>query len=306
MPWRTWRPCPHTSLEGVALVIGAVLLTGCAERVAANASSLLDQAGRTLEHRLYVQELNNVARFLAEPEALPQYIRIQRGTIESRPEPKWSFGTDTYLSGSTRMAIVWEFSAVTDPGDLERMRLLFQWVTRRISLDEFERRWDEIRDQPEVGVDGKPLVGSSGRPVMGAAPRPISRDSSQDWYTTNENDAAGALDKGAYREVKVWIKDLRGASMFALAVQRAMPNSKRRRRRRGPVPEPDRRARRAHHRPRRRCAHPWWRSRARCGSGSPSSTTMDERDHPRAGHPDAHGFLAVIRVHAMVARARSR
>jgi hypothetical protein len=94
---------------------------------------------------------------------------VHRGTVESRPEPKWSLGTDTYLSGTTRMAIVWEFSAVTDPGDLERTRLLFQWATKHISSDEFERRWNEIRDQPELGTDGKPLFASTGRPVMGAA-----------------------------------------------------------------------------------------------------------------------------------------
>ncbi len=230
---------------GLTVVLGAVLLTGCA-KLAANASSLLDQAGRTLEHRLYLQELNNIARFLAEPEALPQYIRVQQGTVELRPEPKWSFGTDTYLSGSTRLAIVWEFAAVTDPGDLERMQLLFQWVTRRISFDEFEQRWDHIRDQAALGADGKSVVGSTGRPVMGAAVRPISRESSQDWYTTNEKEAVGELDRGEYRGVKVWIKDLRGASMFALAVQRAMLNTKRRLRRRGPAAEPDRRGRRAH------------------------------------------------------------
>jgi hypothetical protein len=214
----------------VALVVGATLLTGCAHEVAANAANLLDQAGRTLEQRQYVQELNNIARFLAEPEALPQYIRIHRGTIESRPEPKWSVGTDTYLSGSVRMAVTWEFSAVTDPGDLERMRLLFQWATRHISFDEFERRWNEIKDQPELGTDGKPLFASTGRPVMGAAPLPISEDSRWDWYTTNRREAAAGSDEGEFRGVKVWIKDIRGASLFALAVQRAIPNIKRRRR----------------------------------------------------------------------------
>jgi hypothetical protein len=232
IPRRAWRPCLHPSLGGLVLVIGAMVLTGCAQRVAANASSLLDQAGRTLERRLYVQELNNIARFLAEPEVMPQYIRLQRGTIESRPEPKWSIGTDTYLSGSTRTAIVWEFSVVTDPGDLERMRLLFQWATRHVDFDELQARWDEIRDQPELGADGKPLLGSGGRPALGAAPLPIARDSSRDWYTTSQSEAAGELGNGEYGSVKVWIKDFRGASMFALAVQRAMPNSKRRRRRR--------------------------------------------------------------------------
>jgi len=231
---------PRASL-GVVALIGAALLTGCAQRVVANAASLLDQAGRTLEQRQYVQELNNIARFMAEPEALPQYIRIHRGTVESRPEPKWSLGTDTYLSGSTRMAITWEFSAVTDPGDLERMRLLFQWATRHISFDEFERRWNEIRDQPELGTDGKPLVASTGRPVMGAAPLPISKDSRLDWYTTNRSEAAAGLDEGEFRGVKVWIKDIRGATMFALAVQRAIPNIKPRR-------NPRRRTLRAHRR----------------------------------------------------------
>jgi hypothetical protein len=224
--WKTWSPAPRASLGGGMLVIGAVLLTGCAPIIAANAANLLDQAGRTLEQRQYVQELNNVARFLVEPEALPQYIRVHRGTIELRPEPKWSLGTDTYISGSTRMAITWEISAVTDPGDIERMRLLFQWVTKHINLDDFERRWDAITDQPEFGPDAKQLFTSSGRPVMGAAPLPISTDSSRDWYTTNPHEAAAESDEGEYRDVKVWIKDIRGASMFALAVQRAMPNTK--------------------------------------------------------------------------------
>jgi len=212
----------RASLGAVALVIAAGLLTGCAQWAAEN---LLDQARRTLE-RQYVQELNNIARFLVEPEALPQHIRIHRGTMELRPEPKWSIGTDTYIGGSTKMAIVWEMSAVTDPGDVQRMRVLFQWVTKHISFDEFERRWDEVRDQPEFGADGKQRFETSGRPVMGAAPLPISRDTSRDWYTTNQKEAAAGLDKGEYRGVKVWIKEIRGASMFALAVQQAMPNTK--------------------------------------------------------------------------------
>jgi hypothetical protein len=222
----------RSSLGGVVLVIGGVLLTGCAHIVAENAASLLDQARRTLEHRQYVQELTNIARFLVEPEALPLYIRIQRTTVELRPQPKWSLGTDTYISSTLQMGIVWEISAVTDPGDTERMRLLFQWVTKRISLDELERRWDEIRDQPEFGTDGKQLFASNGRPVLGAAPLPISKDSSWDWYTTNQKEAVAELAEGEYRDMKVWVKDIRGASMFALAVERAIPNTKRRRRRR--------------------------------------------------------------------------
>lgn len=216
----------HASLGGVALVIGAGLLTGCAQRVAGVAANLLDQARRTLEQHQYVQELNNIAVFLVEPGALPQYIRIHRGTIESRPEPKWSLGTDTYIAGATKLAIVWEISAVTDPGDIQRMQLLFQWVTKHISFDEFARSWDEIRDQPEFGPDGKQLFESSGRPVMGAAPLPISRDTSRDWYTTNQKEAIAEMDKGEYRGGKVWIRDIRGASMFALAVQRTMRNTK--------------------------------------------------------------------------------
>jgi len=221
IPRREGSPYPRASLGGVVLAIGAVLLTGCAQRVAANYASLFDQAGRTLAQRQYVQELNNIARFLVEPEALPQYIRLHRGTIEARPEPKWSLGTDTYVSDTTRMAIVWEISLVIDPGDLERMRLLFQWVTKYIGLEEFERRWDEVKDRPEFGTDGKPLFGSNGRPLMGAAPRPISEDSTRNWYTTDPTEAAAGLDQGEYRAVKVWVKDLRGAALFALAVQRA-------------------------------------------------------------------------------------
>lgn len=135
------------------------------------------------------------------------------------------------------MAAVWEISAVT-----ENLRGLGCCPSGSlISLDQFERRRDEIKDQPEFGVDGKPLFASSGRSVMLAAPLPVSKDSSLDWYTTNPKKAAAELDTGEYRGLKVWIKDYPGASMFVLAVQRAMPNTKRRRRCRGSAAEQKRR-----------------------------------------------------------------
>jgi hypothetical protein len=195
----------------VALV--AVLLTGCAQVVA---ESLLDQARRTLEAR-YVQDLDNIAMFLVVPDGLPHYVRIHRGTIEARPEPKWSIGTDFYIAGGTRRGIVWEISAVTDPDDLQRLRLLFQWVTRHIEFDELERRWNAIQDQPEYGA---------GRPALVAAPLPVSKDAGRDWYTTDEQEAVKQLDRGQFREKRVWIKDVAGAVAFTLAVQRAMPNTK--------------------------------------------------------------------------------
>jgi hypothetical protein len=204
----------------VALV--AVLLTGCAQVVA---ESLLDQARRTLEAR-YVQDLDNIAMFLVVPDGLPHYVRIHRGTIEARPEPKWSIGTDFYIAGGTRRGIVWEISAVTDPDDLQRLRLLFQWVTRHIEFDELERRWNAIQDQPEHGSDPKQPLGGAGRPALVAAPLPVSKDAGRDWYTTDEQEAVKQLDRGQFREKRVWIKDVAGAVAFSLAVQRAMPNTK--------------------------------------------------------------------------------
>jgi hypothetical protein len=165
--------------------------------------------------------------FLVVPDALPQYMRIHRGTIEARPEPKWSIGTDFYIAGGARMGIVWEISAVSDPDDLQRLRLLFQWVTRHIEFDELERRWNAIRDQPENGSDPKQLLpGGAGRPVLVAAPLPVTKDVGRDWYTTNEQEAVKQLDYGQFREKRVWIKDVAGFVVFILAVQRSMPNSK--------------------------------------------------------------------------------
>jgi hypothetical protein len=188
-------------MRWMVIALGAVLFTGCAQTVA---ESLLSQARRTLESR-YVQDLDNIAMFLVEPDSLPQYMRIHRGTIEARPEPKWSIGTDLYIAGGTRMGIVWEISAVTDPDDLQRLRLLFQWVTRHIDFDELERRWN-----------GLPLQ----------ALLPVSKDSGREWYTTDEQQAVKNLDRGEYRGKRVWIKDVGEAVSFTLAVQRAMPNSK--------------------------------------------------------------------------------
>ena len=206
----------------MVIAIVAVLLTGCAQTVA---ESLLSQARRTLESR-YVQDLDNIAMFLVVPDGLPQYMRIHRGTIEARPEPKWSIGTDTYIAGGTRRGIVWEISAVTDPDDLQRLRLLFQWVTRHIEFDELEQRWNTIRDQPGYGSDAKQLHGGAGRPVLVAAPLPVSKGAGRDWYTTDEQQAVKELDHGEFRRMRVWIKDVEGAVAFTLAIQRAMPNSK--------------------------------------------------------------------------------
>ena len=197
-------------------------LAGCAQSIAEN---LLVQAKRTLEDQ-YVQDLDNIAMFQVVPEALPRYIRIHRGTIETRPEPKWSIGTDTFIAGGIRMGIVWEISAVTDPGDLERLRLLFQWVTRHIEFDAFEQRWNEIQDQPEFGVDAKQRFDGQGRPVLRPAPLPIAATSSRDWYTTDPKQAVAWFGPGEFKSVKVWVKDVSGAVVFTLAVQRAMPNTR--------------------------------------------------------------------------------
>jgi len=140
-----------------AALVG-VLSTGCARVFTEN---LLGQARQTLVDR-YEQELGNIAMFLVVPDGLPQYIRINRGTVEARPEPRWSIGTDTFIAGGTRMALVWEIASVTDPGDLERLRLMFRWVTRHIEFDELERSWNEIRDQPEYTADAKQRFDSQG------------------------------------------------------------------------------------------------------------------------------------------------
>jgi hypothetical protein len=208
------------------LLVGAlvsVLSTGCARTFTEN---LIDQARQIFVEDRYGEELSNIAMFLVLPDALPQYLRISRGTVETRPEPKWSIGTDTYISGSTRMALVLEVSSVADPGDLQRLRLMFRWVTRHIEFDELERSWDEIRDQPEYNADAKQRFDSQGRPVLRSAPLPISTSSSRDWYTTDERDVVKGIAPAKYGNVRVWIKDLSGAVVFSLAVRRAMPNTR--------------------------------------------------------------------------------
>ena len=210
----------------LAAALLGVLSTGCARILSEN---LISEARQTLDDR-YGEELGNIAMFLVVPDGLPQYLRISRGTVETRPEPRWSIGTDTFISGGTRMALVWEISPVTDPGDLERLRLLFRWVTRHIEFDELERSWNEIRDQPEYNADAKQRFDSQGRPVLRSAPLPISAPTSRDWYTTDEKQGVKGIAPGKYGNVRVWIKDLSGAVVFSLAVRRAMPNT------RAPVP----------------------------------------------------------------------
>jgi hypothetical protein len=206
----------------LAAALVGTLSTGCARITTEN---LLGQARQNLLDR-YQEELGNIAMFLVVPDALPQYIRISRGTVEARPEPKWSIGTDTFIQGGTRMALVWEISSVTDPGDLERLRLVFHWVTRHIEFDELERSWNEIRDQPEYNADAKQRFDSQGRPVLRPAPLPIAAQSSRDWYTTDEKEGIKEIAPGEYGKVRVWIKDLSGAVMFSLAVRRSMPNTR--------------------------------------------------------------------------------
>jgi hypothetical protein len=206
----------------LAAALVGVLSTGCAGRAT---EDLLNQARQTLVDR-YQEELGNIAMFLAVPDTLPQYVRISRGTVEARPEPRWSIGTDLWIQGGTRRALLWEISSVTDPGDLERLRLMFRWVTWRIEFDELERSWNEIRDQPEYNTDTKQRFDSQGLPVLRPAPLPISAQSSRDWYTTNEKEGVKGIDPGKYGKVKVWIKDVTGAVMFSLAIRRSMPNTR--------------------------------------------------------------------------------
>jgi hypothetical protein len=206
----------------VAGALVAVLTTGCA---GTSSESLVAQARLTLDDR-YGEELRNIAMFLAVPDGLPQYLRISRGTIETRPEPRWSIGTDTYIARGTRMALIWEISPVTDPGDLERLRLMFRWVTRHIEFDGLERSWNAIRDQPEYEADGKQRFDSQGRPVLRSAPLPIFPPTGRDWYTTDEKEGVNGIAPGEYGDVRVWIKDLSGAVVFSLAVRRAMPNTR--------------------------------------------------------------------------------
>ena len=210
-----------TRMFFAAALLG-VLSTGCARILT---EDLIGQARQTLGEERYRKELSNIAMYLVVPDGLPQYLRISRGTVEPRPEPKWSIGTDTYISGSTRMALVWDISSVTDPGDLERLRLLFRWVTRYIEFDELERRWNEIRDQPEYNADAKQRFDSQGRPVLRSAPLPISAATSRDWYTTDEKEGVKGIAPGKFGDVRVWIKDLSGAVVFTLAVRRAMPKT---------------------------------------------------------------------------------
>lgn len=205
-----------------AIVIVAGLSGGCAQTAA---EGLLDQAKHTLENQ-YAQELENIAMFNVIPEGLPQYIRINRGTVDARPERGWSLGTDTWIAGGLRTGIVWEISAVTDPGDLQRLRLMFQWVTRHIEFDELQRLWNEIQDQPEFSADAKQRFDDQGRPVLRPAPLPITDKLTRDWYTTDARQAVEAIKPGEFRNVKVWVKDVSGAVMFTLAVQRAMPNTR--------------------------------------------------------------------------------
>jgi hypothetical protein len=206
----------------LAAALVSVLSTGCAGKVT---EDLLNQARQTLVDR-YQEELGNIAMFLAVPDTLPQYVRISRGTVEARPEPRWSIGTDIFIQGGTRRALLWEISSVTDPGDLERLRLMFRWVTWRIEFDEMERSWNQIRDQPEYNTDAKQRFDSQGQPVLRPAPLPISAQSSREWYTTNEKEGVKGIDPGKYGKVKVWIKDVTGAVMFSLAIRRSMPNTR--------------------------------------------------------------------------------
>ena len=76
----------------LAAALLGVLSAGCARILT---EGLIGQARQTLGEERYREELSNIAMFLVVPDGLPQYARISRGTVETRPEPKWSIGTDT-------------------------------------------------------------------------------------------------------------------------------------------------------------------------------------------------------------------
>lgn len=199
-------------------IIGITLLLAAAGCQAPRLTESVPDMARGFQPHLE-QVLDNVAAYVGDPWAWPSHVLVHKGSFESRRHWNGSFGTDTFLQENTYGLVHWDMTAMEDPYDTQRVRLLYQWLVGFLPFEELEKRWNEIPDRnAEDGPAGS-------RPGFQPRALPISRDSRRDWFASGPVAAPGSL-SGRQGLKVVWITDPEGASRFAMAVLAAMVNTR--------------------------------------------------------------------------------
>jgi hypothetical protein len=176
------------------------------------------------------QVLDNIALFTADPGAWPSHILVYKGEFENRRQWTGAIGTSTKLESTNYANTMWQLVSLQDPGDIRRVRLLYQWQVGHIDFDELTRGWSEIRDRQALDGNGKPVVGGDGQPEFRAWPLPVTRDTKRDWITDDKSKSPSGMSghsgpAAAPGTTTVWVADTEGAAQFSLAILAAMPNS---------------------------------------------------------------------------------
>lgn len=214
----------------LALVAAGVTLVGCSNQ---KISDEVPDVSRGFTPHIQ-QVMDNLATFERDPGAWPAHVLIYKGTVESRHQLTGAIGTTTKIEDATYAMTRWEMSALDDPYDIRRVRLLYQWQVGHISFESLEQDWSQIRDRAVLDGNGKPILGPDGRPTFLALPLPVTRGTRRDWATNRQPSQAGAVGGrpggtglvGLARPQTVWIADSEGAAQFSLAILSAMANTR--------------------------------------------------------------------------------
>lgn len=182
---------------------------GC---VTSAAEGELDRRGTAVADGQFRQILDNVAAFRANPRTLPRHTILVHGTALVRDGA--GVGADDYLlSFRHEQEVRWEVSPLNDPDDLERVRLLYQWTTGFLTYDALRAKWDAH----------EAVHAAAGRATVRL---PVNGEMAADWHTDDRTKAAAGATMGGTVTHPVWIRDVGGAADFAMALIRAMPNTR--------------------------------------------------------------------------------
>ena len=127
--------------RGVFLLLGALLLAGCAEQLNQNTLALASTLGYL--HR--EQVIDNLGRFIDDPDAIPAAVALTGGIVqvENKIETNWTYpysllvtsaraeGTGTRqlaLDYTNQWVQNWDMAPVADSEDLKRLRALFRYA----------------------------------------------------------------------------------------------------------------------------------------------------------------------------------
>jgi hypothetical protein len=209
----------------LAIVLASLALTGCVEQqLKLSTDSLIP----TLETIKQKQIVDNLARYLLDPNAVPVQVCISGGGVQiaNQVQPSFAFPFHGWMGNQASVQLQgqltenWAIQPVNDPDDMRRLRALYRYATGKTDFTGLTKEYPQVFTMAPNG-DAKPHPNFK-LPQFNPASSPNVCPSS---FVSLDNASPFTNCLGCYEGHTVWATSRTDFDNFAMFVFAATPNT---------------------------------------------------------------------------------